>query len=676
MAHIISNEKLGGLHYWMSENRPDLARKLEDLIFDYNGVAESPVSVGEAYLPAISLKVKKIMEDAGEKMVDYNPLSWTEAKLLESQKKFAQDEIAGKPPKYIDDPELWKQAVKKLTDDGKKKTTYGAVAAYYKRKKEYVEKNQPPAEKKANESIGVNSVFVATTGVEAEIGRQKVVLEEGHAVRVKKINSGKSVEALINGTDITAAFRYQDFVGKDTKFARSAVNESQKLEDYEVNALVDAIGRYSKYHMQKKTSIDNGQEGTVIQIDGGTKEEVEQMAAYLDKSFDRFKFKAESVDGKDVITMKADAEKEKTATVEDYFANFGYEVAMKGFIEDNSVKMEDVEEAVKRIKGGAKLISMEPQLTVTYKDGKYEVIDDGEVVDVQNDKKLKALLIIFAAKTATVCEYLIDAITEEKQEDEVFPAAEILSKKADGDTYFLPAGKEYAGFVSDGRFYAKFYPLEDGSVRYEIYNGEDVMVYSSTCYQGTQLKAIFEDSSQSRGNAVFKAILPDIYADLEYSYDEGTNQLTLTDPKNVFTFKDWKNIFEVIKRQKDLVKHGYANIDSVTNGNIVVNLYEDAAQTVSKDNIAKLLSDNWVAQEKPGIFPLEDDDITDQMSTYFNSKLAEFRKRYPEFDIWDDDYYGKSSDEFVELLIKTAHKGGYTLVDGVTVEGEQIVPNK
>ena len=55
-------------------------------------------------------------------------------------------------------------------------------------------------------------------------------------------------------------------------------------------------------------------------------------------------------------------------------------------------------------------------------------------------------------------------------------------------------------------------------------------------------------------------------------------------------------------------------------------------------------------------------EITDEMVSEFNTKFKEFLKKYPDFDIFLNDYEGTQDDEFIEILIDVLKSGNLSIV--------------
>lgn len=85
---------------------------------DYCSIPES--GMGYIKCPNCDSKI-----DQEGKVVEANP-----------QKKYSADHLRENPPKYIEDAEVWKNAVDTATKNGKIETDYSAPAAIYKRVKE------------------------------------------------------------------------------------------------------------------------------------------------------------------------------------------------------------------------------------------------------------------------------------------------------------------------------------------------------------------------------------------------------------------------------------------------------------------------------------------------------------------------------------------------------------
>ena len=55
-------------------------------------------------------------------------------------------------------------------------------------------------------------------------------------------------------------------------------------------------------------------------------------------------------------------------------------------------------------------------------------------------------------------------------------------------------------------------------------------------------------------------------------------------------------------------------------------------------------------------------EITDEMVSEFNTKFKEFLKKYPDFDIFLNDYEGAQDDEVIEILIDVLKSGNLSIV--------------
>lgn len=77
----------------------------------------------------------------------------------------------------------------------------------------------------------------------------------------------------------------------------------------------------------------------------------------------------------------------------------------------------------------------------------------------------------------------------------------------------------------------------------------------------------------------------------------------------------------------------------------------ESQSSVGKKDLANILSINNVKGRL-----IKNVDVPDAVLAKFNKSLVAFSKKYPKFDIFGDDYDGKETDEFVEMLI-SASKG-------------------
>ena len=86
---------------------------------------------------------------------------------------------------------------------------------------------------------------------------------------------------------------------------------------------------------------------------------------------------------------------------------------------------------------------------------------------------------------------------------------------------------------------------------------------------------------------------------------------------------------------------------------IKVNKFLESKSEINKSELAKLFTINNVRGK---VF--KDKDIDDNVLKSFNNELKDFSKKYDDFDLFDDEYTGKSSDEFMEMLDDAAKKSG------------------
>jgi hypothetical protein len=76
-------------------------------------------------------------------------LNLFEGKKDPGYKKVLGKDLIAKPPKFVKDKDVWKQAVNKLTNNGEKPSSYGAAIMLYKRKLEKLAKQ--PAQLREDE---------------------------------------------------------------------------------------------------------------------------------------------------------------------------------------------------------------------------------------------------------------------------------------------------------------------------------------------------------------------------------------------------------------------------------------------------------------------------------------------------------------------------------------------
>lgn len=86
---------------------------------------------------------------------------------------------------------------------------------------------------------------------------------------------------------------------------------------------------------------------------------------------------------------------------------------------------------------------------------------------------------------------------------------------------------------------------------------------------------------------------------------------------------------------------------------------------VDKKELAQILTNHAVGQSKTSY---SESDITDGMLKHYNTEMDKFMKKYPDFDVYLDDYSGTEDDLFIDILINTAKKGGFNLVEGLGEE--------
>lgn len=82
-----------------------------------------------------------------------------------------------------------------------------------------------------------------------------------------------------------------------------------------------------------------------------------------------------------------------------------------------------------------------------------------------------------------------------------------------------------------------------------------------------------------------------------------------------------------------------------------LNKLTESKSSVNKSELAELFTINNV---KGKVF--KESDINNKVLDTFNTKLKPFSSKYSDFDLFDDDYTGESSDEFIEMLNDAAKK--------------------
>jgi len=86
---------------------------------------------------------------------------------------------------------------------------------------------------------------------------------------------------------------------------------------------------------------------------------------------------------------------------------------------------------------------------------------------------------------------------------------------------------------------------------------------------------------------------------------------------------------------------------------VVESINED---TMTRDDIKAIVDVHNVSGKE-----IAADSITDKMVTDFNKKFVEFLKKYPDFELFNNDYNGEQDDKFVELLIDILGSGNLSI---------------
>lgn len=93
---------------------------------------------------------------------------------------------------------------------------------------------------------------------------------------------------------------------------------------------------------------------------------------------------------------------------------------------------------------------------------------------------------------------------------------------------------------------------------------------------------------------------------------------------------------------------------------------------IDKKELARILTNHAVGQKTS----FSETEVSDDMLSLYNAEMIKFIKKYPDFEVDVDDYSGKQDDEFVDLLVKIADKGGFSLIEGMVVEDGKVVVGK
>lgn len=81
---------------------------------------------------------------------------------------------------------------------------------------------------------------------------------------------------------------------------------------------------------------------------------------------------------------------------------------------------------------------------------------------------------------------------------------------------------------------------------------------------------------------------------------------------------------------------------------------------ITKKRLAEILNKHSIGKNKA---ELKETDITDAMTKKYDQDFATFSKKYPDFNIDEDDYGGEADDAFIDMLISVANTGGFKLIE-------------
>jgi hypothetical protein len=59
---------------------------------------------------------------------------------------------------------------------------------------------------------------------------------------------------------------------------------------------------------------------------------------------------------------------------------------------------------------------------------------------------------------------------------------------------------------------------------------------------------------------------------------------------------------------------------------------------------------------------ISSDDISDKLVKEFNTSIKKFLEKYPDFEIFKNDYDGEEDDEFVNMLMGVLKTGGLEII--------------